>query len=313
MFAPSQGEGFCLPHHPWVVRVAGPPLNENHPSSLTGLIFTPSFPCGATIDNAGVDSNAINALITVARYGGCAGGTEVPRCIDGMPVVDERTGRPVFDRIYRDGELVLIRGTVSALQGEHNPADVARSWGSCDRNVQPSTLEVKLAVRACGLPEPVIIDADSEVVIPAGPFTIDVLAPHDWFPVPGLSGSVETRLNDVTLRVTACPCDCSYHPQGRLTEAWTQDENFEPMPLVRPRRSKLVTAFGRAAALTPATVTLDAVQRPGSNAPGDGMGMLNSSVISGQPQLIVGCAPFYNAQIATGSGIGRIGIVWGIE
>jgi hypothetical protein len=159
----------------------------------------------------------------------------------------------------------------------------------------------------------VIIDADSELVIPAGPFTIEVLAPADWFPVPGESGSVETELCDVTLRVTACPCDCGYHPQGRLTEAWTQDEAFETMPLVRPRRSRIVTAYGQSAAVAPAVVTLHASSRPGSAALGDGMGVLNSSVISGQPQLLVGCAPFYNAQIATGSGIGRIAIVWGIE
>jgi hypothetical protein len=231
--SPSQGEGCCLPHRPWVVRLGGSPVAVGNPSSFNGVVFTPENPCGATVD---APITTQTPLVVIARYGGCVGARQRPGC----PLVD-RDGQPVTEDYYEDGDMALVRSSILGLQGDHNPA-VRPPFNSCTPGVQSSAPEVKLSIKACGMPEAVIIDSDSELVVPAGPITIDVLTPEDWFVGQGPEGSVETTNLDCDLRVTACPCSCAYVPHGVLTEFLQVDAaNLERFILVRPRRARALS------------------------------------------------------------------------
>lgn len=256
------GEGFCQPSHPWTVRPSGPPVISGNVDSFNGVVFTPANPCGATIDERHTTETPLRVL---ARWGGCVGGRMVPvldPCGDPIPLLDDE-GEPLVDELggavfrmrelIEPGDLVLVRGTVVALTSEHNPAEVP-ALNSCNEDTASAVPELKLAIRACGQPEPTIIDADSELVVPAGPITIELLGPDNWIVGRPPEGSVETPWTDAMVRVTACPCTCAYHPDGVLSE-WLDLDASDPVPpagfmLVRPRRarglsgSSVITATG---------------------------------------------------------------------
>lgn len=169
----------------------------------TSLAFTPQFPCGVEY---GGDPLTYTPLRPIQVYNGCVGEPSVP------------------------GAMVLVAGRVqSALTA--NPAGVMapRAMQDCEPGVQRTQPRVKLRVTHCNRATSLIIDSNSQVVVPAGNVRIEAL-------VPGPSASDATLVNfgewreygriemdgeepgwwDTRLEVMACPvacCSC-----GTLTE-----------------------------------------------------------------------------------------------
>lgn len=218
----QRGTGCCTPQSPWSTKLAGPDPGS---ASLSGLAFTVANPCGATVAPV---TFVQTPLQTIARWSGCVGDTSAP------------------------GNLVLVQGHVQAITEERNSTSPRPNLGSdCLPNSRTTEPHVKLAITSCGKPGPVIIDADSSIVVPAGPITIDVLAPIGWGEgiIPTSEGE-GLPWTDVTLKVSACPCSCGYTPCGWLT-AWGVDDIaalIGTRVLVRPRRARRLQMTGATAA-----------------------------------------------------------------
>lgn len=224
----------CSSQHPWTTRIQGPNLEPGE----FGLVFHPLHPCGAIITpNVVASESDFFDMITIATWEGCLG------------------DREVSDR-------VLITGHVTALESNRIPSTRRPILGNCADNVTTCVPWAKLKITACGQPGAVIIDSDSEVVIPAGNATIEIIAPGV---VTGITGGAwtagrgptvaEAAWIDATVRVAACPLTCCYCPEGRLTE-WMENENdpgVELIRLLRPRRARRLSVSTARAGSGPVT------------------------------------------------------------
>jgi hypothetical protein len=235
----------CEPSRPWVLMVGGPATSEED----LGLAFTPAFPCGVEISAPGGETRPLRVI---ARWGGCIG--------------DPNAGA---------GARALVTGSVASITTTRTGVITWRAIGECEgETTQP---RLKLKIKACGIPEPIIIDADSSIVVPAGPAVIELIGPSTWT----LQGSqtVDQQLwTDTTVRVSACPLtwirtveresfqqledgrtircveqipvglDSPWAPPGVLTEWWPIDPagTAESRILLRPRRARrlLVSSSG---------------------------------------------------------------------
>lgn len=201
---------------PGIVRMVGPFPRATRPS----LVFNPAFPCGVERGSTFAAADDV-PLKRIATFGAC---------IDPEP-----------------GAKTLVRGTVLA-RARAVPAGELRPVAPrvCDADVQNSALQVKLRVAHCDDPVPVIIDADSAVVMPAGQIQIDVLVPgdvpadpFDWSTGVQQLAAPQTVL-DVLLRVSACPLRGCYCPDGQLTEylQFIDTEAAINRILLRPQRAR---------------------------------------------------------------------------
>lgn len=211
----------CPGTNAWTLRIGGPQPDENR----TSLLFTPQNPCGVERDPT-FDPTLNSPLVRIATARFCLG--------DGCDPT----------------RMVLIRGHVQSLDSIRGPGVIdPRTIDSCDG--ASSAPRVKLEVWPCGWPGGVIIDSDSEIVVPAGDTSINVLAPGpnpSGGGGPNAGGWIRGRTTltdavgwtDVTLRIAACPIDC-YVPPGVLTEWAAQVIDTTPVAdriLVRPRRAR---------------------------------------------------------------------------
>lgn len=222
-------ESPCSARDPLALTLGGPQRE-----AVAGLVFTPDNPCGIELDAEGVETAP---LVSLFRSTYCLGDIECP------------------------GARVLITGHVQARvrQGLAVPSTVTFApFGGCTGASSEPLL--KLAITPCGMSGPVIIDSDSEIVVPAGSTQIEVLGPADWHNM-GQAPATEAGWTDVSLKVSACPLDCCYCPEGFLTE-WLRvmrvGEDSASRMLVRPRRARRM----QAAIASFTAVTIDFFHEP---------------------------------------------------
>lgn len=281
-----EARGCCTPQSPWTSRLVGPAVLGPQ-EGLANFVVSPvvgdetEFPCGAMIEGTWHNTAppVTVGLQPFAEWSGCVGDPSKP------------------------GALVLVRGHVRALQQN---GIVRPSMGGCMPGVRSRVAQLKLGITACGMPGPVFIDLDSELVIPAGPCTIQVFGTPLWSQNAPKQDSVEDVNLWVDLAVTACPCDCGYHPQGRLT--WYMQQDFANTPddgatLVVPRRARRVNATGLRGA-TVATPILTWVDDGGSNFGGWQQNFWDFYVPS---------FPYLRVSPATTNGLTQTVVIWGIE
>jgi hypothetical protein len=214
----------------WTLRIGGPQPDEDRNS----LLFTPTFPCGVE------RSVAFNAD-------------------DDAPLVRIATGKFCLGDECDPTRLVLLRGHVQAIDSQRGPGVIdPLNIDACEG--ASAAPRVKIEVWPCGWPGGVIIDSDSEIVVPAGDTSINVLAPGPRVGgvLAGTGGWVRGRTTladttswtDVTLRIAACPLDC-YVPPGVLSEWFIGIDDTTDVAdriLIRPRRARRLELGGIAAA-----------------------------------------------------------------
>lgn len=235
----------CPSQQSWSLQIGGPQAGEDQRS----LLFTPDFPCG--VERSAAFDPA-----------------------DDRPLQRIRTGNFCLGDGCDPSRMILIRGHVQSLDSVRGPGAIGpRTIDVCEG--APSQPRVKLEIWPCGWPGSVIVDSDSEIVVPAGKTSINVLAPGntiaaDGSPIPNTGGwdrlgratlADATAWTDVTLRVSACPVDCCYCPEGVLTEWISGLTDAAPALadriLVRPRRARRLEVNNRNNANAPATITLE--------------------------------------------------------
>lgn len=227
----------CPSTESFVLRIGGPTTDV---SGRRSLVFTPDFPCGIERGPA-FDPAGDAPLVRIATPTFCLGDTCDPT------------------------RMVLIRGHVQAGDSVRGPGAIdPRTFDPCEG--ASSHPRVKLEIWSCHWTGSVIIDSDSEIVVPAGGTSINVLAPGPdpagaggW--VRGrttIPGEEEVSWSDVTLRIGACPLDC-YVPPGVLTEwiAGLTDVvgTAAQRTLIRPRRARRLEINSRDTATGAATTT----------------------------------------------------------
>lgn len=223
-----------------MLRIGGPaPDGVNRRS----LVFTPTFPCG------------------IERGPGFA-------AADDAPLVRIATMKVCVGDGCDPSRMVLIRGHVQAGDSTRGVGVIdPRTFDVCEG--ASSAPRVKLEIQSCKWAGSVIIDSDSEIAVPSGDVSINVLAPGPN--AAGLGAFVRgqttiaapTPWQDVTLRIGACPLDC-YTPPGVLTEwiAGITDVVGSPQDrtLIRPRRARRLEMDNRDNAGAAATVQVDFFQ-----------------------------------------------------
>lgn len=206
-------EGTCSPRHPLVLPVGGPQYGEDEQS----LVFTPEYPCGVELNTSLANPRR---LVKLAPWVGCVG--------------------------ERD-ERVVISASVQKLDSTRGPGQIAAVHvGSCEGDaVEP---RLKLRVMACGYAAPVWIDADSDLVVSAGPIEIDLFGPggeagvrEPWRVYGRRVLAFEEEWTDVQVKIVACRAD-GYMPEGTLSE-WLRNVDVPANPedaivLLRPRRAR---------------------------------------------------------------------------
>lgn len=204
----------CNEQRPWVTLLAGPQAGEDR----VNLLFDQADPCGVETDATGATRFP---LIELDAATGCVGG-----------------GRP--------GDMVLVRGHVQSRNrtvaaGRVKPEGVP----SCDGvSAHP---RLKLRVSSCGWRGPIIIDADSAIVVPAGDIDVAIIGPNDWSRGAQVVELSDTLWTDASVRVSVCPTTCCSW-EGALTEWSTLDIATPEVPiLVRPRRADAVQVNGATA------------------------------------------------------------------
>lgn len=224
----------CKTGRPWTVLLGGPQPAE----AQVGLAFTEEFPCGVELDATGAN---VQPLQVLTSWSGRVGRFDAHG--DGIP-----------------GELVLLQANVASFDRTVvGPTRIEwRSIRACEGiSSQP---RVKLRIKQCGFPEPVIIDSDASMVMRAGLATIDVLAPYDWVEqhtITDVEAEDTVLWTDTRVRISACPYN-DHSPKAQLTEWVPYDPaTVSPPMLVRPRRARRleVSTFG------PAAVTVQAFQQ----------------------------------------------------
>ncbi len=200
--------GPCSVAQPFLSRLVG----EDVSGLLDAYVALPEHPMGARLGgqwNSAAPPTA-TGLRRVASWGGC---------------------------FASPSGYVLVRGI---LRARARPGPVRPSIvPSAPQSVSRATM-LKLLIGVGG--ESVLIDADSEVVMPVGPATVHVLAPEGWANRPE-NESVEATNLWADLAVTACPCECGYQGSGVLTWMWQTDFGNAPNDSIVvpvPRRARHV-------------------------------------------------------------------------
>lgn len=217
-----RGTGCCTPQQPWSTRIAGP--NPQSGAAQFGLLFSVDNPCGALQDDTLLEETP---LAVVAVWEGCIGDPSSP------------------------GQLALIQGHVQAINSTRSSSTPRPNLGTdCLANVRTTEPLLKLAITSCGKAGPTFIDSDSALVVPAGPAVIKVLAPTGWGEGISPPTAEAGPWTDVSLKVSACPCNCGFNPKGNLTEWGFVDilADAADRVLVRPRRARQLQMQGATAA-----------------------------------------------------------------
>lgn len=189
----------------------------------TSLAFTPQFPCGVEY---GGDPLTFTPLTPIQVYNGCVGELDVP------------------------GAMVLVSARVQSAVRDSSGIVRPRAMEDCEPGIQRSQPRVKLRVTHCNRATSLIVDSNSQVVVPAGNVRIEALVPGPAEPddtLPNLGawveyGSVdvgaETSWWDTRLEVMACPVQCC--SCGVLTErvAITAGSPQESRILMVPRGAR---------------------------------------------------------------------------
>lgn len=206
--------GECSVQTPLVWTLGGPARGIGEEAG--GLVFTPTFPCGVEVSSTGV----IGAPLR--RIGNWQGNVGDPSC---------------------PGALALVKGHVQARQFAARPDPLTGfdAFGPCDPQTSFEP-QVKLAISSTGMPGWTLFDSDSAIIVPAGHVTLWVFAPVTWQSLGRRPSTVPESWVEVALKVSACPCDCGYTPEGQLTE-WLPivGELIAPIAdrmLIKPQRAR---------------------------------------------------------------------------
>lgn len=220
--------GDCTRAHPWTVLLGGPVAGQDEMQSLT---FDVANPCGTEISSADESSHPLQVI------------QQTSTCVDVCADEYERKtdcGMLCPRPPSNDGHHAIVTGHVQGRLVEHGSGPwVPAVIGACQGfNRVP---RLKLAIESCGIPGAVLIDADTSIIVPAGKISVKVLAPESFFaagsgPVLGEEGSI----TDVTLRVTVCPLQDAYVPNGQLTGwlTFVQAATVTQRTIVVPRRAR---------------------------------------------------------------------------
>lgn len=191
-----------------------------------GLVFDSDNPCGMELSAAGIN---VAALRRVQLWSDCL----------------QFTGEP--------GERVIVSGHVLA-RTEVREAGIFRSsvLNPCGVGVVSSLPRVKLAISSCSIPGEVIIDSDSQISIPAGRVTIELLLPgpndlgtEGWEVLGSIDVPSGAAYEQAQVVVRACPPSTEWIG-GVLTEWLPLDaETPGERVLVKPRRARTLALHAR--------------------------------------------------------------------
>lgn len=219
--------GRCNPQRPATLLLGGPRSGER-----VMLAFTPDFPCG--VEMSSDFTTVVAPLSRITIYNGCVG--------ESCP-----------------GDLVLISSHVQSIESTRGGAIRPLAMDDCGASVARTQPRVKLEVQHCGTATRLIVDADSQVVVPAGEVVISALVPGPspddtdfafgrWQEYGTETIPAETPWVDTRIEVRACPlrgcCPC-----GQLTENifGLAGSTTAQRTLLRPRGARRLAVTGAVA------------------------------------------------------------------